>query len=261
MTLSTEIKSMLFGTGDPFQVSSPENSIDSPRSEISTYAFGFIDLLQGKAPENAPMDLQDITPTELSTKLYYKNPRGIPYEYKISHKHVANQWSGLYSEKICTIWKKDTLSFPIATNISLTSSAINSPSKYIAEHFVLISKAFSSELNEALQDIQELTNEAFEEGFLPPSDKALNNAKRLLKEMYAISSRRYEIYPTPDNEIAIDAPGGYGRSVILLCGSDGGALCLVNMNGKHRRARYSSIGMLPDGFLREALAELEREFD
>ena len=80
-----------------------------------------------------------------------------------------------------------------------------------------------------------------------------------MKEMHAISSRRYEIYPTPDGEIAIDAPGGYGRSVILLCDSDGGALCLVNMNGKHRRARYSSIETLPDEFLREALTELDQE--
>ena len=122
-----------------------------------------------------------------------------------------------------------------------------------------IAKTCSSEFNHSLQDLQEITNEASEEGFLPPSDKALNNAVRLLKEMYAISSRSYEIYPTPDGEIAIDAPGGYGRSVILLCDSGGGALCLVNTNGKHRRARYSSIETLPDGFLREALTELDQE--
>lgn len=122
-----------------------------------------------------------------------------------------------------------------------------------------ITKICSSEFNHALQDLHEITNEATEEGFLPPSDKALNNAARLLNEMYAISSRRYEIYPTPDGELAIDAPGGFGRSVILLCDSDGGALCLVNMNGKHRRARYSSVETLPDGFLREALTELDQE--
>ena len=116
-----------------------------------------------------------------------------------------------------------------------------------------------SELNQALEDLSAATNDASEEGFPPPSDKALNNAEHLLKEVYAISPRRYEIYPTPDGEIAIDAPGGYGYSVILLCGSNGSALCLVNMNGQHRRARYSSIETLPDGFLREALAELKQK--
>lgn len=114
-------------------------------------------------------------------------------------------------------------------------------------------------VNYALHDLQDVTKEALK-GELPlPSKRAFNNAEFLLKEMHAISSRRYEIYPTPDGEIAIDAPGGYGRSVILLCDSDGGALCLVNMNGKHRRARYSSIETLPDEFLREALTELDQE--
>ena len=79
--------------------------------------------------------------------------------------------------------------------------------------------------------------------------------------MYGISPRRFEVYPTPDGEIAIDAPGGPGRSILLLCDSDGGALCLVNMNGDHRRARYSTAGILPDGFVRDALAELENESD
>ena len=122
-----------------------------------------------------------------------------------------------------------------------------------------VANVYYSELNQALQDLQAAADEASEEGFPPPSDNALNNAEYLLKEMYATSSRRYEIYPTPHGEIAIDAPGGYGRSVILLCDSDGGALCLVNMNRGQRRARYSSIETLPDGFLREALAELEQE--
>ena len=90
---------------------------------------------------------------------------------------------------------------------------------------------------------------------------ALENANRLLRERYRISPRRYEVYPTRDGEIAIDAPGGPGRSVVLLCNSDGGALCLVNMNCKHRRARYNSTEVIPDGFIRESLDELSPEGD
>ena len=115
------------------------------------------------------------------------------------------------------------------------------------------------DLYAALYDLRQAAKEASEEGFPAPSDNALANANRLLKEMYGISRRRFEVYPTQDGEIAIDAPGGYGRSVLLLCDSQGGALCLVNMNGKHRRARYSSTEMLPDGFVREALTELESQ--
>lgn len=94
-----------------------------------------------------------------------------------------------------------------------------------------------------------------------PSKMALGNARRLLQAMHRISGRRFEVYPTPDGEVAIDAPGGAGRSVLLLCDSQGGALFLVNMNGKHRRARYSDSSLLPDGFVREALAELKQNDD
>ncbi len=112
----------------------------------------------------------------------------------------------------------------------------------------------TSELATALNDLHESKSEAREEGYPIPSERALENAERLLKAMYRISPRHFEVYPTPDGEIAIDAPGGYNRSALLLCDSQGGALCLVNMNGNHRRARYSSSERLPDRFIREALA-------
>ena len=115
------------------------------------------------------------------------------------------------------------------------------------------------ELTEALHDLSNARDEAREEGLPLPSKAALQNAEVLLKEMYGISARRFEVYPTPDGEIAIHAPGGPGRSVLLLCGPEGGALCLVNMSGGHRRASYSTTETLPDGFVREALAELETD--
>lgn len=122
----------------------------------------------------------------------------------------------------------------------------------------LKNKADISELQNALRDLRQASDEAIEVGFPQPSDIALENAERLLKEMYGISPRRFEVYPTPDGEIAIDAPDGQGRSVILLCDSEGGALCMVNLNGHHRRARYSTTETLPDGFVHEALGDLKR---
>ena len=113
-------------------------------------------------------------------------------------------------------------------------------------------------LRAALHDLAQAQYEAREEGFPLPSDTALRNARRLLRAMYRILPRRFELYPMPDGEIAIDVPGGPGRSLLLLCASDGGALCSVNIDGAHRRARYSDTRALPDGFVRDALAELER---
>jgi len=114
------------------------------------------------------------------------------------------------------------------------------------------------ELNDALRDLDEAGTEAREEGVPPPSEAALTNARRLLRAAYERAPRRFGVYPTPDGEIAIDAPNGQGQSVMLLCDSEGGALCLVNINGQRLRARYSTTHTLPDGFVREALEDLER---
>ena len=125
---------------------------------------------------------------------------------------------------------------------------------HVAEHFPV-------RLADALRDLGEVKDEARDEGFPTPADAACENANRLLKEMCPLSQRRFEVYAMPDGEIAIDASDGQGSSVLLLCDSDGGVLCLVNMGGKHRQARYSSAETLPDDFVREALAELEQQGD
>ena len=111
----------------------------------------------------------------------------------------------------------------------------------------------------ALSDLEQAVNEARDEGFQPPSDEALQNAERLLRDMYRLRRYRFEVYPTEDREIAVSAPGGRGRSVLVLCDSDGGVRCSVNLNGEHRRAVYDpdSAVKLPDGFMREALAALD----
>ena len=117
----------------------------------------------------------------------------------------------------------------------------------------------SKELAASLSDLLQVGEEADEEGYPRPSITAFNNAKRLLKEMHRLLPRRFEVYPTPDAEIAIDAPSGHGASVLLLCDSAGGVLCLVNLSGEHRSNRYQVADTLPDRFLREALADLKRE--
>ena len=121
-----------------------------------------------------------------------------------------------------------------------------------------IVNAHISELSDALSDLREIRSEAQEENFSEPSYIATANAVRLLQEMYLISPRRFEVYPTPDGDVAIDAPSDHDRSVVLFCEAAGGALCLVNMGDKHRCARYSHACDLPDSFLRDALVELAR---
>ena len=119
----------------------------------------------------------------------------------------------------------------------------------------LLGGTSSDDLPEALNDLEGVVAEALDEGLPRPSDDAISNAGRLLPEVHAIVSQRIEVYPTADGEVALDVTNERG-SVILLCDSGGGALCLVNVNGDRRRARHSLTTKLPDGFVREALTEL-----
>ena len=111
-------------------------------------------------------------------------------------------------------------------------------------------------LEAALEDLRRALAEAEEEGYPQPTHIALSNAKHILSRMHALFPTRLEVYPTQDGEVAIVAPGTPRRSVMVLCDSSGGALCTVNMDGVHRRERYSTADTLPDGFLRDALDEL-----
>ena len=115
------------------------------------------------------------------------------------------------------------------------------------------------DLSAALTDLDEVREEAQEKGLTAPSDVAFENAERLLKAMYGILPWRYEVYPMSYGKIAIDAPNGQGASVIALCESDGGAMCLANLASGHRGNHYASAADLPNAFLGEALQELRRD--
>ena len=132
-------------------------------------------------------------------------------------------------------------------------------SETVARFFAPPTRVFNTELHESLEDLSKATLEAISEGFPLPSETAVANAGRLLVAMHQISTRRFEVYPTPDAEVAIDAPGGYGRSVLLLCGSDGETLCLVNLGSEQRQRTYETVDGLPDDFLQKALFALDRE--
>ena len=112
--------------------------------------------------------------------------------------------------------------------------------------------------NEVLSELAAVHAEAHDEGFEPPSDKAVKTARRLLEHI-PIASGRCDVYPTPDAEVAISVPGdGRGQSVLVLCGSDGSVWCSVNLEGRHRRAYYDeeSFQRLSDDFLWAALRDL-----
>lgn len=118
-------------------------------------------------------------------------------------------------------------------------------------------RPLEDDLRLVLDDLDDVIEEAKDEGFPVPSLEAINDASVLLRDLYRLRPCRLEAYPAPDGEIALRIPGGPGRSVLLLCAANGSVLCSVNLNGRHRRARYSTSAGLPDEFVRDALKDLD----
>ena len=120
-------------------------------------------------------------------------------------------------------------------------------------------------LEEALSDVAAAPGEARGEGFRPPSSKALENAKQLLCRMFRVYPDEghdlYDVYPTPDAEVAISVSGrDRERSVLVLCGSNGDVRCYVDLDGRRRRVFYDaeSFSDLTDDFMWAALNDLDR---
>lgn len=161
---------------------------------------------------------------------------------------VWSQLSGVLPRILSSYWKeRKKLDFPTQLQWEL-----------LGEYATCIAKNPRVQLANALRDLSNVAEEAKEEGYLIPSEITVSSANQLLRKMYDILPLRYEVYPMPDGEVTIDAPTGHGSSVMVVCDSGGGALCLVNIKGESRRARYSTTKMLPDGFICEALKELNK---
>ena len=169
--------------------------------------------------------------------------------------HTTESASGEHWPTIGTggvLLSKDAFILGIAHGIGY----LQSPYGIVQSQDEPVSASPPADLAEALQELAEATADAEEDGLEVPSATAMSNAERLLKSMYRISPRRYLVYPMSDAYIAIDARGANDGIIVVMCGSDGGVLCLATINEESRRARYSTARKLPDGFIREALFEL-----
>ena len=129
-------------------------------------------------------------------------------------------------------------------------------SEAIADCLRIAEQGFPGELHDALLDLEEVSEEAQEHQVAVPSALAHRNVRRLLPAMYRVWPRRFFVYPLHNGEIAIDATTRNKDSVIVVCDSGGGAVCLVSIGQENRRATYANADRLPDAFLREALEEL-----
>src|SRR5207249_6846575 len=101
------------------------------------------------------------------------------------------------------------------------------------DHDHAIAAVDGSDLPQAIRDaLDTLDRESREEGFELVTKCAKDNAERLLGVMIRHFSRQhFEVYPTRDREVAVDAAGAVGSCVLVLFDSDGGATCFATIKG------------------------------
>lgn len=112
-------------------------------------------------------------------------------------------------------------------------------------------------IEDALQELDRVDQEAEEEGFPPRSESSKMNARKILLALKAWPFPASAIYPTQDDEVAILFQKPAAKSaVLILCDSDGGGACFSTIAGKKRRIRYDDANDPPDAFLRQELIRL-----
>lgn len=113
------------------------------------------------------------------------------------------------------------------------------------------------QLEQALADLKQVIEDAREDEFIEPAQSAVEKARQILRGIYAISPRRYEVYPTPEGDVVIDGAGQYDRWVLLMVKSDERVLCVVGIDGNEDHEYYEDIeSLLTDTLLRDALDEI-----
>ena len=112
-------------------------------------------------------------------------------------------------------------------------------------------------LDEALEELSKVDDESREEGFPLCSERAKTNAESILRNLAGVTHVTPSVYPTSDDEIAIQfRVTSASTSVLVLCDSSGSGACFSYVDGKSRRARFDDALDLPNGFARAALLRI-----
>ena len=132
--------------------------------------------------------------------------------------------------------------------------------KIIKEH--IKAAARSGALKKLHAAIENLDYECEEEGFGAVSDRAKENARRILNAVYQkFPENKYYIYPTEDREIAFDCNPQKGRGALILCDSSGGAACFSTLDGRNSRFRCDSIADFPYDYLWKIFKQFDKKPD
>lgn len=115
--------------------------------------------------------------------------------------------------------------------------------------------AYSSALEKAQVELDDVVNYAVEEEYPVPTEEQIEHAAELLRRMYDMAPGDYTVYPTPDARIGIDITED-GVKVAVFIRVDGSAECYVDADDSQSHAWYRNWDEASGAFLRDALARL-----
>lgn len=110
-------------------------------------------------------------------------------------------------------------------------------------------------LKEALGKLADVADQAAKEGYPVPSQDQMEQAERLLQGAISVGPVGYDVYATPQAEIAIDFTTD-DFSIALYSKADGSSECFVDMGGSSQsHAWYRNSDEVLGAFFQDALSK------
>ncbi len=111
-------------------------------------------------------------------------------------------------------------------------------------------------LLDALNALRQVKAVALEEDCDEPSDVSINNAEVVLRQMFKLSPRIYDIYSMGSGEVVIDA--GYGEHRVgVFCYPDGRMQYVGLVGDEPDEVRREGVETIPVDFLERVLSQLD----
>ena len=117
-------------------------------------------------------------------------------------------------------------------------------------------EAIPEMLQDALDALADVRSVAREEDCDEPSDLAIGNAEVLIRKMFELSERTFDIYPMGGGEIAIDV-GNRRRRIGVFCYPDGKVQYVAILDNVREDIRKDDVQGIPIALLRRALNQLD----
>ena len=117
-------------------------------------------------------------------------------------------------------------------------------------------EAIPEMLQDALDALADVRSVAREENCDEPSDLAIGNAEVLIRKMFELSERTFDIYPMGGGEIAIDV-GNRRRRIGVFCYPDGKVQYVAILDNAREDIRKDDVQGIPIALLRRALNQLD----